>query len=368
MANYRSVSAAVVAILVLLVSCGKKPVSSVNVLVPVPFTGDAASYGKVVKEGIEIGLDELQNDPVRKKLNVIYRDSRLSLKEIVNIFQQEVAQQPVAVVMPVSTGESMVLAPLCNQQKVLLLPPLADGDELTKARPFFYRVSPASSYQGTILAKAIRQQGHDKAAVLYLNDAWGQGLVITIKREFEAAGGRITTTESVSPGELDLRVQLARIKESDPSALVILLHPAETVPALRQIREIGLKAKLYGGDTFSNKAIYSEASDLAQGVIFALPSQPDNQIFKRFREEYETKYHAEADINAAAARDAIMIVAQAVREGAIDGDSIRHTLAQWPSGFEGATGLIKWDADGNVVSKSYTLYTIEGNTYRPLER
>jgi branched-chain amino acid transport system substrate-binding protein len=350
-----------------LFSCTKKD-SKINILVPAPFSGDAASYGKVMKEGIEIALSELEGDPVKQKINVIYQDSKLSTKEIVNILQQELALHPISVVMPVSTGEAMALAPICNKNQVVLLPPLADGDQLSEARPYFFRISPASSFQGRVLADKMRENGILKAAVLYLNDAWGKGLSLKFKEYFMEKNGNIVAMESCNPGQMDLRTQLQKIKAVQPEALLIILHPTETIPALKQIRELGIKARLYGGDTFSNKTVYAEAAELAQGVIFALPAQPENVIFNKFSAAYKARYRADADINAAAARDAIMIVVEAVRKGATTGDAIKVSLDGMTNGLNGATGLIKWDKNGNVISKKYQLYIVKGDSYEPLSK
>ncbi len=350
---------------VFVVSCEKKS-STVNILVPVPFTGDAASYGKIVKEGVEIALSELDDDPVKQRLKVIYQDSKLSIKEIVNILQQELALHPISVVMPVSTGEALALAPICNKNKVLLLPPLADGDQLSEARPYFFRISPASWFQGKVLADAIKDGGFSKTAVLYLNDAWGQGLSTKFKEFFTLRGGQVVAMETCNPGETNLRSQLQKIKVANPDALLIILHPTETIPALKQIRELGIKSKLYGGDTFSNKAIYTEAADLAQGVIFALPAKPDNEVFHKFNALYKERYGTDADINAAASRDAVMLIAEAVKKGATTGEEIRDLFDNMSEGLGGATGLIKWDKQGDVISKRYQLYVIKGTSYTAL--
>jgi branched-chain amino acid transport system substrate-binding protein len=359
------ISALTIIVFLGLVSCHKDN-SKINILVAAPFTGEAASYGKVLKEGIEIALSELEADPVKKRLNVIYRDSKLSLKEIVNILHQEISIHPISVVMPVSTSESLILAPICNKNKIILLPPLADGDQLTNAGPYVYRISPTSSFQGKELARAVIGGGHARAAVLSLNDAWGTGLSEAFKDSFQKKGGEVVAMEICNPGQTDLRLQLEKIRMANPSALVILIHPAETIPALKQIRELVIKAQLYGGDTFSNKAIYNEAADLAQGVVFALPSQPDNEAFRKFSTLYKSKYGTSADINAAAARDAIMLIAEAVRKGAKNGESIKMEFEKLNAGFEGATGLIKWDKNGDVVSKNYGIFRIEGKGYKPL--
>jgi branched-chain amino acid transport system substrate-binding protein len=350
------------------VACTKRNDNSskVNILVPAPFTGDAASYGKVVKEGVEIALSELEGDPVKQKLNVIYQDSKLSTKEIVNIFQQQMALHPLSVVMPVSTGEAMALAPLCNKNKVVLLPPLADGDKLTTARPYFFRISPASSFQGKVLADAIKNAGITKVAVLYLNDAWGQGLSTKFKDYFSELKGSVVAAESCDPNQTNMRTQLQKIKIAKPEAILILLHPTETIPALKQIRELGITAKLYGGDNFSNKAIYTEVSELAQGVVFALPAKPDNVEFRKFNKLYKDRYGTEADINAAASRDAIMLIAEAVKKGASDGISLKNLFDNLTEGYNGATGTIKWDRDGNIVSKKYELFIVKDDMYSKL--
>ena len=310
---------AVVALVVLGIVLRPKTSENVNILVAAPFTGAAASYGKVVREGVDIARAEIAHQATGKRINVIYRDSQLSLKEIVNIFHQEVAKQPIAAVMPVSTAESLVLAPLCNEKHIILLPPLADGDELSSAGPYVFRVSPSSSFQGCELARAVTAAGHRSVAVLYLNDAWGKGLNDSFAESLSDKEGKVLVAEAIAPNQTDLRVALSKIQQAKPDALVILLHPAETIPALRQIRELGIAAPLYGGDNFSNKAIYEEAADLAQGVVFALPAKPDNTQFRQFAERYKAAHGAEPDINAAASRDGIMLVADAVAHGAVDG-------------------------------------------------
>jgi branched-chain amino acid transport system substrate-binding protein len=268
--------------------------------------------------------------------------------------------------MPVSTGESMALKGLCNENKVVMLPPLADGDELTSARPYFFRVSPASSFQGKILADAIKGSGITKVAILYVNEAWGHGLADKFRKYFEGMNGNVVAMESCNPAQSNVRAQIQKIISAKPDALLILLRPIEMIPALKQIRELGVTSKLYGGDTFSNKAIYTEAADLAQGVVFALPAQPSNEVFAKFNTLYKARYGVDADVNAAAARDAVMIVAEAVKKGALTGEEIKKFLDSQKEGINGATGLIKWDDKGDVVSKKYELFVVKGKGYVPV--
>lgn len=338
-----------------------------NILVAVPFTGDAASYGNVQKQGIEIAMSELNGDPVAKKMNIIYADTKMSPREITNVLQQEMAKNPVSVVMPITTAETMAIAPICNENKIVLLSPLASGDQITSAGEYVYRVSPTDSYQGRELARVVYEDKNRTASVLFVNDSWGKGLSDVFVQSFTSMGGNVRSVETCISNQTDLRTQLAKIKQSKSDALVLIVHPGEAIPALTQKKELGIRSKIYGGDTFSHKTIYTEALDVAQGVVFTLPATPNNDTFRKLSAEYKTRFGTDADINAAAARDAIMLIAEAVRSGATDGKSIKDRFDKLSEGIIGATGLIKWDKNGDVISKHYASYKIKGDTYEPYE-
>lgn len=335
----------------------------VSILVSLPLTGDAAAYGKLLKDGVEYGLSELDSN-VKNKLNVIYQDDKLSTKDAVNILHQEMAKQKLAAVMTSSTELAMNLGPICNENKVILLPPIADGDQITKAGEYVFLITPVSSFQSQELARYMTLDKVKTAAIIFLNDSWGNSLTQEFTKAFEATSGKVLIKEGFNAGTRDFRETLLKIKKGNPDALLIILHPAETIPVLKQIRELGIKSKLYGGDTFSNKELYQkEVVDLVQGIKFTLPAQPNNEIFSSFKKGFKEKYGYEADINAAAARDAIILIASTVKLGAKNGTMIKDIFMQWKNGVKGATGLITWDDNRNVISKNYSLYKINQGLY-----
>jgi branched-chain amino acid transport system substrate-binding protein len=343
-------------------SC-KQEADKVNVLINLPLTGDGATYASLLKNGVEIGLEQI-DEQTRNKLNVIFQDDKLSTKEAVNILHQEMAMQRLSAVMTTSTEMAMTLAPICNSNKIVLLPPIADGDEITKDKEYVFLITPTSSFQGTVLADKIIEYGYKTAAIFYLNDAWGKSLSTEFSEKFSDLGGSIVSSESCEAGQTDMRSTLLRIKNNHPEVILLILHPTETIPTLKQIRELGITAALFGGDTFSNKDLYkSNTTQLVQGIRFTLPTQPTDSIYKEFERLFISRYGYKPDVNAAAARDAIALIAKAVKEGATSGSSIKDFFCSHSTGFEGSTGLIKWDKNRNVVSKKYSLYIIKGDKY-----
>jgi len=343
--------------------CNHK-LDKVNVLISLPLTGDAATYGKLLKDGFEAGLDQIDKD-TRDKINVIYQDDKLSSKEAVTVLQHEMAKQKLSVAMTTSTELAMTIGKICNDNKVILLPPIADGNQITKDKEYVFLITPTSAYQGTVLAQKMKERNFNKVAVLHLNDSWGNELSAEFQKSFEKLGGEVLIRETCGVGQTDIRSILLKIKNRQPEALLLILHPTETIPALKQIKELNVDVALFGGDTFSNKDLYrDEVIDLMQGLRFTLPTQPDNAIFEEFKKVFYAKYGYNPDINATVARDAIILVAKAVEDGAVDGTSIKDKFNSYKEGVNGATGLIQWDENRNVVSKSYTLYVVRGNSYQ----
>lgn len=351
--------------LVVISSCNQsKNKDQINVLVSLPLTGDAAAYGKLLMDGVNYGLSELDT-AISSKINVIYQDDKLSSKEAVNIINQEMAKQKISVAMTSSTELAMTIAPICNKNRIILLPPIADGADITKNGEYIYLLTPVSTFQAKELARYISKDGHSNVAVIYLNDSWGNSLSSIFKTEIkDKYNGSVVFSESCNPGQRDFRTQLSKLKNKKPDATLIILHPTETIPLIKQMKELNINCDIYGGDTFSNKALYTEEIiDLVHGIKFTLPSQPENKIYQSFKKGFQKKYGYSADINAAAARDAITLIGLAIEQGAINGTEIKDKFQSWKDGIEGATGLIRWNENRNVISKKYSKYLIKENHY-----
>lgn len=365
----RFVPLLIVSLITILLGCSRESSEHTNlpivIAATIPLTGDAASYGEIQKRGISLALKQVNADPSQPLLKVVYKDSQLSPKEAVNALQQSILQDKPQVVFSISTAEVMAQAPVCNEKKIVLLSPLASGDDITKAGPFVYRVSPADSFQGKAIAEKILALGLKRLGVLSVNDSFGVGLAMKFRETLEKGGGSVVVAETSNPGQVDLRTHLEKLRAAKPEGIFLVLHPGQAVAVLKQIKELGIRTRLFGADTFSNRDIYSAARQEAQGVVFSLPAQPDSPHFKQFSTDYEKTYNTPADINAAAAYDATMLVARAVRAGTRTGNQIREYFDKQEP-YEGASGLIQWDSNGDVISKKYAVYVIQGDGYNPL--
>ncbi|MEK9138517.1 MAG: ABC transporter substrate-binding protein, partial [Bacteroidota bacterium] len=145
----------------------------VTTVATIPLTGVAASYGEIQKRGMTLALQRVKGDAKQELLRVLYKDSQLSPREAVNALQQSIAYEKVQVVFSISTAEVLAQAPICNENKIVLLSPLASGDDITLAGPFVFRVSPSDSFQGRAIGQKIVSLKLKRIAVLSVNDSFG---------------------------------------------------------------------------------------------------------------------------------------------------------------------------------------------------
>ncbi|MDE2744513.1 MAG: ABC transporter substrate-binding protein [Chloroflexota bacterium] len=91
-----------------------------------------------------------------------------------------------AFVGPTFSSTSLIISEhISNPRQIPTVSPSATSPALTEADPgdFFFRTSPSDGAgQGAVLAELAREQGHERIAILYRDDAWGKGLADEVLR------------------------------------------------------------------------------------------------------------------------------------------------------------------------------------------
>jgi len=345
----------VIASIIFPTGCARKE-KKIKIGASLPLTGEVASYGQRAKRGIEIAVEEINaTGGIRgKKIKVIFEDDRDDPKTGVSIMTKfaTVNRVPVAIGSAGSTV-SLAMVPVANQKRVVLLSPISSSAKLTtEGGPYFFRVCPADDAQAKILVEWVLEEGYTKVALIYTNNSWGKPLAETFKRYFELHGGKVVINEGVEEKTTDLRAILSKVKASNIKVVVSPTYPTEGANLVRQAKEMGLKLVFFGGDNWDAPEFLSAAGDAAEGVFFVDPSEPSGPIFARFADKYRKKYGEEPDVNAAFGYDALYAIAKAMEKAkALDGPSIRDAL--YKVSFEGATGRIEFDKNGDLKYPSF---------------
>lgn len=321
----------------------------VKIGIMLPLSGDAASYGFGVKRGVELARADLKLENVE----VVYEDSKCEGKEAVSAINKLISfDEVVAVVGELCSGATLAAAPVANENKVVMVSPASTSPKVTDAGEFIFRTIPSDALQGDFGANLAYDSGYRKLAILYSNEEYGLGFNNVLKESF---GGEVVASEAFERKSVDLRAQLTKIKDAEPDAIYIISNsPDSAVAALKQITELGIEAKLYGSEGLKGQYILDGAGDSAEGLVVTSVSSGTSSFIDKHKEVFGE----EPGPFAAQGYDAFTAIAMAIQDGATTGTEIRDKLEQID--FEGASGNIKFDENGDVFGNYDVLEVKEG--------
>ena len=68
----------------------------------------------------------------------------------------------------------------------MIVSPAATSPALTpiEDKDLLFRTTPSDAYRGNVLAKLLKQKGHDNIAITYVNNDYGKGFADALKASF----------------------------------------------------------------------------------------------------------------------------------------------------------------------------------------
>jgi branched-chain amino acid transport system substrate-binding protein len=336
---------------------------NLNVGVALPFTGDAAVYGKAIKNGIELALEEHVKKG-GKPINLIYEDDQGLPSTAVTVTQRLIDLKKVPVIIGggmSSTAEATI--PVCNDKQVVLLSPAASKPSLIKKGSYFFRIWPSDDYDGKIMAEVARNKLNIKnVSIVYINVAYGVGVSEVFEREFTKLGGQIPSKYGYKQGETDFRTILTKIKKDSPEAVYLPGYVSEVSQLLRQAKELGVNAKFLGVNSFYDPKLIEIAGEAAEGAVFTYPTfdakSPDPAI-AGFVSAYKNKFGVDPDAFAVQGYDALRVIAKSIehlQNDKVTGPDIRQSLLSMGR-YEGPGGTFVFDENGDV-KKDFRVFRI----------
>jgi branched-chain amino acid transport system substrate-binding protein len=333
-----------------------------------PLTGPVASYGQNAKTGIDLALNEINSSSLPFTIRVLYEDDSGKVETALSAAQKLISTDRVPLIIgEAASGLSLALAPIANQQQVVLFTPISSAAELTqKGGDFFFRVCPSDAFQAHDLASWLMERNLKTASVLVINNGWGTSLKDEFQSSYQKLGATIATIQTCNEGDRDFRSHLGKLMQTKPDAIVAFTYGKEGGPFLRQARELGVKTPIFGGDVWGSPELVEAAGEAAEGVFFTFPKSPSGKRFEEFAALYRQRYQKEPDIYSSYSYDLTYILSEALKSGARTGPQFRDYLHR-TEGYEGVTGLTKFNSKGDVTTKKFSRQTIQGGKSTQVE-
>jgi len=330
-------------------------------------TGSEASFGTVVRDGIQFAVDEVNAvGGVRgRKVELRSYDTQGKIEESVAAAKRLLTQDKVVLILgDVTSSGSLAIADAVQAARVPMVTPSSTHPDVTKKGDFVFRTCFIDPFQGGAMARFARENLKlDRVAVLHdSKNASSLGLSDTFTAAFKKLGGTVVAVESYSKGDTDYRAPLLAVKRAKPQALYLPGFYSEVGIIARQARELGLTQPLLGGDGWDSSRLFELAGGALEGAYFSSHYAMDNPApeLRRFVSAFQARYGRTPEAASALGYDAAKVSLAAIeRAESLSGPAIRDALARTKD-FPAATGNLTLDAARNPVKPAVILTIREG--------
>lgn len=323
-----------------------------------PLTGDAANLGENSKLAVQMALEEInaQGGINGRPLEVIYEDGKCNAKDAANAGNKLINVDRVPVIIGgLCSSETLAVSPVAENSKTVMLSPCSSAPKITEAGDYIFRDYPSDNFQGKFLAEYVfNTLGLRRVATLYCLSDYCLGLNETFTKKFKELGGEVVGQEGFEQTARDLRTQLTKIKGMNPDGLYFASYTEATIPGLKQLKELGLKLKVFGADSWDDPKIWEETKEAGEGVFFTTVAP----AIKEFQEKFASKTGKTETICAAQSYDAVYLIADIMKRGGLKSEDIKNALYQVKN-YPGVSGTIGFDEKGNLLEVNYIIKVVK---------
>ena len=254
------------------------------------------------------------------------------------------------------------------------IPMLTSGDTdptfIETNIPWVFRCIGDDRQQSYLLVDYLYRKLHlTKVAVIRASSRYGRFGVREVRDGSRRLGHPLVVEMAYKGGTEDFSLQLERIKELAPEAVVHWGNALDGARILKQMRAMGMKQPFFGCDRHVTDSFLREAGENAEGVVFAYPWNPERKdpLLAAFRQRFRTRFGVDPDTYASHAYDGMNMLIWAIQEAGLNRAKIRDMLAYRSVPFVGVTGEIPLSACLDDLGE-VSLARVEGGRWKYYSR
>ncbi|MET9536201.1 bifunctional serine/threonine-protein kinase/ABC transporter substrate-binding protein [Streptomyces sp. NPDC006553] len=288
------------------------------------------------------------------------------------------------VVGPLNSAVARTLVPSLSRADVVNVSPGNTDPTLTLghdwaagtgSRPHstYFRTIATDVDQGPFAARYLHEARKTKLYVIDDTSAHGTALTAGLTAEFTELGGTVVGTEQVDPAERAFAGLAVRVRASGADAVYFGGYYDTAAPLSQQLKQAGVNVPLMGGDGIFDQQYLTEnpqaEGDLSTQIgVPADASEAGQEFLARYR---KANYPEPPGWYGPYAYDATWALIEAVKTLVTDNggtlpDNARAKLSPAVAGvaFDGVTGRVAFDGNGDTVNRTLTVYAVNDGSWR----
>jgi len=311
---------------------------SIQIGVILSITGQGSYIGEQTRDGIQMAANEINSRGGidGKKIELIFEDNQSSPDEAKRAFNKiEETHAPLFYITSLSSISTAV-APLAEENQVVLIALSATAPGVTKQKEWTYRYFPTSEEEVIPIMQIIKDLNVNNLGILYQDDEFGRSILVAVETEFENAE-RTINKEPFAPDAFDYKEQIVNLQNED--AIVLVAWPEHVEVIIKQIRDTGYSGHVIGSSDAATPLIFN--MDEADGMYLATPAIYDSNFLfvTKVADNFQTQYDKRFDHNAGNGYDFIRILDGLLEDEELSRDRIKNILDQGFS-YSGVFGSV----------------------------
>jgi branched-chain amino acid transport system substrate-binding protein len=327
-----------------------------------PLTGDSGQWGKDQIDGMQLAVDQINDaggiteGPNKgKKLSLDSFDDAGDPNQGASVAQQLCDDTGVmAVLGPVNSSVALAVGPVYNRCGLTEVTSYASNPDITlKGYTNVFRSIPNDDQLSAAdVAAAVQIAGAKTIAVVWSNDAYGQGLWEGVQAAAPDLGATIVGDASFTKGSTkDFSSILTNLQGKNPDALLLMADYSDVGLMTQQARQVGLDAPIVAPTGTSTPEFLDLAGQAAEGMLTPVlfdPSSQDPEV-AQFVKDFQAKFNRDPGESSATGYGSVQLIEYALSQGATTREDVAKELSaakQMPT----LLGDITFDEHGDPTS------------------
>lgn len=294
----------------------------VKVGVGVAQTSNVALFGQEQVLGAQIA-EAFFNDRGGingRPVKMVFQDTGGDEAGTINAFQNLINNDKVVgIIGPTLSQQAFAADPIADKAGVPVIAPSNTAKGIPEIGDFISRVSaPVNVVAPNAIKAALAANPNAKrAAVIFAqNDAFSKSETEVFQQTLKDLGLELATVQQHQTTDTDFTTQVTNLLAAKPDLIVISGLAADAGNIIKQLRELGYKGAIVGGNGLNTPNLFPVCKAQCDGVFVAQAYSPEfaSPINDAFRAAYKAKQQKEPGQFTAQAFTAAQVFVEALRE------------------------------------------------------
>jgi len=310
----------------LMVACGQtssNPTSSsaIPIGIAVAQTSNVALLGQEQVTGAKIAeayfnkQGGINGTPIR----LVFQDTAGDEQGAINAFNTLISQDKVVgIVGPTLSQQAFSADPIAERAGVPVIAPSNTAKGIPQIGKYISRVSaPVAVVAPNAIEAALKINPQIKKVAVFFaqNDAFSKSETGTFQETVKQKGLELATVQTFQTTDTDFQSQVTNAINIKPDLIIISGLSADGGNLVKQLRELGYKGLIIGGNGLNTSNILPVCKALCDGIIIAQAYSPElkNEVNTAFRQLYTELNKKEPPQFTAQTFTAVQVFVEALR-------------------------------------------------------